>query len=125
MQVGHAHTTDYYIENPDNIISQRQETISVRGADDNATIDVYRTANGPIISSDPLISWRYSHWGYEFGVVRGFLQFAKAQSIEQFGQGIEEIAVSQHFCYADRNGNIAYWMSGRDPLRGSPAGGYG
>jgi penicillin amidase len=27
------------------------------------------------------------------------------------------VAVSQHFCYADRDGNIAYWMSGRDPLR--------
>ena len=116
MQVGHAHTTDYYLEDRDNIISQRQETILVRGAN-GETIDVYRTANGPVISSDPLISWRYSHWGYEFGVIRGFLQFAKAQSIEQFGQGIEEIAVSQHFCYADRKGNIAYWMSGRDPLR--------
>jgi penicillin amidase len=30
------------------------------------------------------------------------------------------MAVSQHFCYADRDGNIAYWMSGRDPVR--PAG---
>jgi len=116
MQVGHAHTTDYYIEDLNKIISQRQETIAVRGAE-NETIDVYRTAKGPVINADPVISWRYSHWGYEFNVVKAFLGLAEAQSIKQFGESIEEIAVSQHFCYADRDGNIAYWMSGRDPVR--------
>jgi penicillin amidase len=40
--------------------------------------------------------------------------------MDEFGQGIEKFAVSQHFCYADRDGNIAYWMSGRNPER--PAG---
>jgi penicillin amidase len=45
------------------------------------------------------------------------LQLARATSIAEFDEGIEEIAVSQHFTYADRDGNIAYWMSGYDPIR--------
>ena len=133
MQVGHAHTTDYYIENPYNVSYDRLETISVAGLG-NISLPVYRTDRGPVINpmpmpmsfkpedydpleDDPIFSWRYSHWGYEFNVIKAFLGLARAQSMDDFGEGIEEIAVSQHFCYADRDGNIAYWMSGRDPVR--------
>ncbi len=45
------------------------------------------------------------------------LDLARAESIEEFGEGVRKAGVSQHFCYADRDGNIAYWMSGRDPIR--------
>jgi penicillin amidase len=37
--------------------------------------------------------------------------------MEEFDQGHELLAVSQHTTYADRDGNIAYWMSGWDPIR--------
>lgn len=131
MQVGHAHTTDYYFNtNPQMIdLTVRLETIHIAGAP-KVTLPFYRSQYGPVISprgldpatyvydgSNPIISWRYAHWGYEFKAIEGFLQLARAQSMEAFGVGIEKIAVSQHFCYADREGNIAYWMSGRNPER--------
>ena len=129
MQVGHAHTTDYYFEDLSNVSLNRWETISVAGGAD-VDLPVFRTENGPVINplpfnpmdyipdrDGPIISWRYAHWGYEFNVIQGFLEFALAQSMDEFGEGIEKVAVSQHFCYADRDGNIAYWMSGRDPVR--------
>jgi len=116
MQVGHAHTVDYYFETPDAVQLHRTETIKVKGAADH-TLNVFRTPRGPIISQTPLISWKYSHWGYEFKVVRAFLDIARATSMDGFGAGIELMPLSQHFTYVDRDGNIAYWMSGRDPVR--------
>ncbi len=128
MQVGHAHTTDYYLEPPSAVQLARMETIHVAGGTD-VTIPVFKTSHGPVVypipydpnnPGDTIITWKYAHWGYEAGTIRAFLGLARATSIEQFGAAIEDVAVSQHFCYADRDGNIAYWMSGRDPVR--PAG---
>ncbi len=119
MQVGHAHTTDYTVGG--SLDEGREETIKVINLKtyqmDKKTFNVFRTEYGPVIKTDPFISWRYAHWGYEFNVVKAFLGLARAESMNDFGTAIEEIAVSQHFCYADRDGNIAYWMSGRDPAR--------
>jgi len=119
MQVGHARTVDYYLESPAGVSLDRVETIKVLGESD-FTLSVFRSKHGPIINQNPLIAWKYSHWGYEFKTVKAFFNLAKAQSMDDFGRAIEDVAVSQHFCYADRQGNIAYWMSGRDPVR--PAG---
>jgi len=128
MQVGHAHTTDYYLEAPQSVSLNRMETIKVAGAAD-VTIPVFRSPHGPVIEPLPydptsppavILSWKYAHWGYEFDSVKFALGMARAQSVAQLGAAIELAAVSQHFCYADRDGNIAYWMSGRDPVR--PAG---
>ncbi len=119
MQVGHAHTADLYIEPPSALTTaeHRTETIKVLGAAD-VVIDVYRTQHGPVMTQDPaIISWKYAHWGNEFDTIQGFLDLARAESIEEFGEGVRKAGVSQHFCYADRDGNIAYWMSGRDPIR--------
>jgi len=129
MQVGHANTVDYYIEDPADVFLQRTETIKVLGGDD-IELPVYRSSHGPIISpmpynpatyneaSDgPIISWKYSHWGHEFDSFSAFIKLVRATSMDEFGEGIDQFPVSQHFCYADRDGNIAYWMSGYDPVR--------
>jgi penicillin amidase len=125
MQVAHAHTTDYYVESPAAAQFHRFETIKVAGAA-AVTLPVFRTSHGPVINpmpfdpnnvTTPVVAWKYAHWGYEFASVKAIYQLAKATSMNEFGQGIEGFAVSQHFCYADRDGNIAYWMSGRDPVR--------
>ncbi|MCU0599351.1 MAG: penicillin acylase family protein [Desulfobacterales bacterium] len=129
MQVGHAHTTDYYFENPADVYLDRMETIKIKGAAD-IQLPVFRSDHGPIINplpynpaayepsmENPLVAWKYAHWGYEFDSITAFLKLARATSMNEFHQGIRQVAVSQHFCYADRDGNIAYWMSGRDPLR--------
>lgn len=129
MQVGHAHTVDYYIESAENVSLHRMETIKVAGEAD-VVLPVYRSSHGPIVNpipydpenyvpsaANPIVSWKYSHWGYEQFGIKAFIALARAQSMEEFGQGIDQVPVSQHFCYADRDGNIAYWMSGRDPVR--------
>jgi len=116
MQVGHAHSVDYYMESAAAMTLNRTETIKVKGAAD-VTLPIYRTAHGPVVNANPVISWKYSHWGYEFKTVRAYLDLARATSMDQFGAAIESVAVSQHFTYADKDGNIAYWMSGRDPVR--------
>lgn len=130
MQVGHAHTTDYVFDTLKEAITRvRFEIIKVAGGED-VTIPVNYTQYGPVISpllldkttytfdnTNPIVSWRYAHRGYEFKSIDGFLDLARAESMDEFGDGIEEMAVSQHFCYADREGNIAYWMSGRNPER--------
>jgi len=116
MQVGHAHTVDYYLEAPADVKLHRTETIKVKGAAD-VSLPIYRTKHGPVINAAPPISWKYSHWGYEFKVFKAYLALARATSMDEFGAAIEDVPLSQHFTYADRDGNIAYWMSGRDPVR--------
>jgi len=116
MQVGHGHSVDYYLESPAAMVLHRTETIKVKGAADEL-LPVYRTARGPVISANPVISWKYSHWGYEFKFIRAFIDLARATSMDEFGAAIELVPLSQHYTYADKDGNIAYWMSGRNPVR--------
>lgn len=125
MQVGHAHTLDYYLEAPQSVSLHRMETINVLNGS-SVTIPIFRSPHGPIIEpfpydpNDPpavIVSWAYAHWGREVSLIDAFLDLARAQSIAEFDVGIEKIAVSQHYTYADRDGNIAYWMSGWDPIR--------
>lgn len=116
MQVGQAHTVDYYMESAAAMTLHRTDTIKVKGAAD-VSLPIYRTAHGPVINTNPVIAWKYAHWGYEFKTFRAYLDLARATSMDQFGAAIELVPVSQHFTYADRDGNIAYWMSGRDPVR--------
>ncbi|MCJ7752958.1 MAG: penicillin acylase family protein, partial [Thermoanaerobaculales bacterium] len=125
MQVGHAHTLDYYLEAPQTVTFDRFETIRVLWGTD-VTIPLFRSAHGPIIEPFPynpedpppvIISWAYAQAGREIKTIDAFLQLARAESIAEFDAGIEEVAVSQHYTYVDRDGNIAYWMSGYDPIR--------
>jgi len=129
MQVGHAHTLDFYLEAPQSVKLNRMETFHVAGAAD-VTVPIFRTAHGPVIEPIPydpsnppaaIVSFKYSHWGYELrDVIQFALQAARATSMDDFGKALALAPLSQHFCYADKDGNIAYWMSGRDPVR--PAG---
>ncbi|TSA48099.1 MAG: penicillin acylase family protein [Deltaproteobacteria bacterium] len=116
MQVGNAHTVDYYMESAAAMTLNRTETIKVKGGAD-VSLPIYRTAHGPVINTSPVISWKYSQWGYEFKFIKAKLDIARATSMDQFGAAIELVPFSIHYCYADKDGNIAYWMSGRDPVR--------
>lgn len=129
MQVGHAHTLDFYFEAPEAVTLNRMETFKVAGEAD-VIIPVWKSAHGPIInpigydpgnydlgSQGPIVAYKYSHAGREFATIGAYLRLAQAQSMDEFGAALEDVAVSQHFCYADRDGNIAYWMSGFDPNR--------
>jgi len=115
MQVGHAHTVDYYLESSLGTLN-RTDTIKVAGGPD-VFLPIYRTTHGPVVNASPVISWKYSQWGYEFKVIKAYLGLARATSMDEFGAAIELVPLSQHYTYADKDGNIAYWMSGRDPAR--------
>lgn len=127
MQVAHAHTVDYYIEDAADVFLHRTEIIKVRGQAD-VPVPIYRTSHGPVIypmpynpSSPSILSWKYAYWGkYEFLSGKAALGFARATSMDEFAAAVEDYPVSLHVCYADRDGNIAYWQMGRDPVR--PAG---
>jgi penicillin amidase len=128
LQVGHAHTVDYYLEVPGSGDLHRIETIKVKGAAD-VYLPVYRTMHGPVVhpmpynpytAGDTVVSWKYAHWGHEFKLVQAVFGFGKAKNMKEFGKAVEKFPISQQICYADRRGNIAYWMAGRDPVR--PAG---
>ncbi len=125
MQVGHAHTMDYYFEPPQAVFLHRMETIKVF-AGTSVTVPIWRSSHGPIIEplqfnpAEPpaiIISWAYAHWKKDLQAIETMLQLARAESIAEFGEGIEIFPVSQHTTYIDRDGNIAYWMGGYDPIR--------
>ena len=116
FQVGHATDQDLYFEQPQNIISQRTETIPVAGSDP-VTITIAATARGQVVNADPLLVHKSATRHYEFGFVKATLGLAKATSMDEFGEAVADLAVSMHICYADVDKNIAYWHSGRQPVR--------
>ncbi len=132
MMTGHANTEDYYIEDPADVFLHRTETIKILGGDEEV-VPIYRSAHGPIINpmpydpatyvpspDDPIIAWKYAHWNREFTTALAALGFMRATNMDEFGDAMEYFPASFHVLYADVDGNIAYWMTGRDPLR--PAG---
>ena len=132
MMTGHVNSADHYIEDPADVFLHRTETIKVLGGDD-VVLNVYRTSHGPVVSpmpydpatydeaSDgPILSWKYAYWGHEFDGMYALLRLPRATNMDEFGAGLEYFPASFHILYADVDGNIAYWMTGRDPVR--PAG---
>jgi penicillin amidase len=125
LQNGAAHTQDWFIEAPQSVFLHHVETIHPAGGDP-VLIPIYRSHHGPIIDPFPFnpddpppfaVSWAYASWGHEGDIVESMLDFARAESMAEFGTGVAKGVASQHFTYADRDGNIAYWMSGWDPIR--------
>ena len=116
LQVGHASDQELYLDNPEDIISQRLETIHVAGGED-VVLPVAETIHGQVINAEPLLALKVANRNYEFGFVKATLGLARAQSMDEFGDAVEELAVTMHICYADVDKNIAYWHSGREPIR--------
>lgn len=121
MQVGHAHTVDYYLESPFQISLHRVENIKVAGQSEDFSLPVFRTSHGPVVNVFPVISWKNAHWGHEFQIIKAYLDLARAADMDEFDDAVRRVTVSQHYCYADRDGNIGYWMSGYDPVRNPEA----
>jgi penicillin amidase len=125
LQTGHAHTVDFYFEVPQTVFLHRMETFNVLNGE-SVTVPIFRSSHGPIINpipynpADPpalILSWAYGPWGREANVWDVALGFARAESVDEFGAAVANNPYSFHIDYADRDGNIAYWMSGFDPIR--------
>ncbi|MBW2367973.1 MAG: penicillin acylase family protein [Deltaproteobacteria bacterium] len=125
VQVGQAHTVDYYYEKAQDVAYDREEIIKVKNGAE-IKFKIYKTDHGPVIHpidydpqdpGDTIISWKYAHRNHEFGYLKANYDMAQAQNMDEFGRAIEQLGISLHICYADKDNNIAYWMSGRDPVR--------
>jgi len=121
MQVGYAGTWDYYLEDEADISVVRQETIKVKDGQD-FVIDIEASEHGVILQDlgEMRLAFKYAHRDYNFELSEGLLNLARASNMDEFGEAVSHLAVSQHLCYVDQDGNIAYWHSGRQPVR--PAG---
>lgn len=99
-----------------------REVIQVRGRKEPERMEILWTARGPIIS--PLLvesqvpialSWTVYEGGRTF---ESFYLLNKAKNWHEFQEAIKLFdAPSHNFVYADRFGNIGYYLSGKIPLR--------
>lgn len=123
MQIGFGHTWDYYLENESDIRVVRQETIKVKDGQD-LVIDIEESDHGPILQKTNGMGFAFkdANRDYNFNLSKGLLNLARAQNMDEFGEAASYLAVTQHLCYVDKDANIAYWHSGRQPVR--PAGDY-
>lgn len=103
-------------------IRKVQEVIQVKGRKEPERMEILWTARGPIIS--PLIvesrmplalSWTIYEGGRTF---EAFYLLNKAKNWNEFQEAVRLFdAPSHNFVYADRFGNIGYYLSGKIPLR--------
>jgi len=108
-------------------LTRKEEIILVRGAEKPEKLDVLWTERGPIIS--PIIidsqvpyslKWTIHEGGKTFEAI--FL-LNKAQNWKDFAEALKYFdAPSQNFVYADIQGDIGYYLSGKIPLRAKEVG---
>jgi len=124
---------DLYIEKLDSLqnlyleedgwqtLQRREEVIRVRGKKPER-MEIFWTARGPIISplviqsQEPIsLSWIIYEGGKAF---ESFYLLNKAQNWSEFARALSLFdAPSQNFVYADKQGNIGYYLSGKIPVR--------
>jgi len=128
IQVGMANTLDWFLEAPQSVSFHRMETIYPAGGDP-VTFPVVRSPHGPIVSpfpydptnppppEVPIVAMAYGNWGHEVDMADVILMWARAESVAEYDAGVEMAGASVHLNYADRDGNIGYWMAGWEPIR--------
>jgi penicillin G amidase len=81
---------------------------------------VYRTIDGPVLSTDPAhgvaFSLRFASWMRETGTLVGFSQLGGDTDLRQFEHSMSLITTLHNFLYADNRGNIAYFGDGLVPV---------
>ncbi len=118
---------DMYLDNDEwKPLLAKKEEIKIRGRKRPEEIEILWTERGPIVtpivieSQKPLsLSWTI----YEGGrTMEAFYLLNRAQNWQEFSGALALFDVpSQNFVYADREGNIGYYLSGKIPLRSAIA----
>jgi penicillin amidase len=125
-------------------VAQRQETIRVRTQTPNLaligqslgtpvytdkTVTFYRTEHGPpgtplpcaVFYLDPHAGLSYckvrAFWNAELQTGRALVDMNQATDLAAFDRAVHESVAGFNFIYADDQGNIAYWHTGRVPVR--------
>jgi penicillin amidase len=104
----------------------KRENIRIRGKRRPEEIEINWTKRGPIISpyviesQSPLsLGWTIYDGGES---MRAFYLLNRAQNWEEFKSALGLFdAPSQNFVYADKDGNIGYYLSGKIPIRPAAA----
>ena len=101
---------------------KKTEKIRIKGEKNPESLDISWTVRGPIVSpsiiksQNPLsLSWTI----YEGGrAMESFYLLNRAQNWQEFLAALELLdAPAENFVYADKEGNIGYYLNGKIPLR--------
>lgn len=123
-----ADVQDLYLEKLDSLFTQLEETIKVKGADDER-LAVRRSRHGPIISDVSSTALEATPRGYALALawtalepddlsMQAALRLARARDWKEFlGAAAMLHAPPQSASYADVDGNIGFIAAGRVPLR--------
>jgi penicillin amidase len=97
---------------------RRIETIQVQGSDP-IELEVLRTVHGPVISrqGDSAFSQKRAHWMNEIQTISALIGFDRATDLASFQAQVNRGTMSFNAIYADRRGNIAYFLAGLNPVR--------
>ncbi len=96
----------------------RSETIAVRGAA-ATTVIVRHSIHGPVVAAlgSYTATQKRAHWMAELSSARAVGDINRATNIHAFEDAVSRFALALNFFYADQQGNIGYWLAGRNPLR--------
>jgi penicillin G amidase len=99
----------------------RTEVIRIRGASPTS-ITVRRTIHGPVVATGAgvVFSQKRVVWKHEIESARQWFAIDRARNLQEFEAAVRRLDVSHNFLYGDKSGNIAYFFSGKVPIR--PAG---
>lgn len=107
-------------------LSKKEEVFRIKGREEPERMDVLWTSRGPVISpiaveSSHPISLRWTiHEGGR--ALEAFCLLNKAQNWESFIEALRLFdAPSQNFVYADKHGDIGYYLAGKIPVRAREA----
>jgi penicillin G amidase len=96
----------------------RIEVIKVKGAP-SVNLTVRRTVHGPVVAtgSGVVFTQKRVVWKREIESAKQFLGINRARNLQEFEAAVRRLEVCHNFLYADKVGNIAYWLSGKVPIR--------
>lgn len=127
----YADTQDLYIEDKNTPLTTRQEVIHIRGHS-SVTLHVKVSQHGPIISDvsdagtvDHYVAIKWPALQTSDTTVMSFAKLNYARNWSDFVSALRYyVSPPQNFLYADTNGNIGYYLSGKIPLRSGWIGTY-
>jgi len=100
----------------------KEERIKIRGEKESERIDISWTGRGPVVS--PVLGANEKHLSLSWTIYDGgktmesFYLLNKAQNWQEFVDALKLFdAPPQNFVYADKEGNIGYYLSGKIPIR--------
>jgi penicillin amidase len=100
----------------------KEERIKIRGEKEPERIEVSWTERGPVVS--PVLNDNEKHLSLSWTIYEGgrtmesFYRLNKAQNWKEFVDALKLFdAPPQNFVYADKEGNIGYYLSGKIPIR--------